>query len=82
MSALNFSASGTRWRLVVIPDGLVASEYAPPLPGVGLLFIADDGSSRFLPLAGNVAPSIDELRAKSNQELGALAESAPAWPVK
>jgi hypothetical protein len=82
MKGLNFSANGTRWRVVILTRDMAAEQHTPPLPGTGLLFTADDGSTRFLPLELDVIPSIEELQRRTNEELGSLAERASAWPVK
>ena len=76
---LNFSREGLPWRLTVVTDDMVAKEHVPPLPGVGLLFTADDGSRRFLRYDSNALPCIEELQTKSNQELGSLAQRAATW---
>ena len=76
MNGLNFSSQGRRWRVVVITRDMAASAYVPPLPGAGLLFSSDDGSFRFISLDADAVPTIDELRSKSNQELGALVQRA------
>ena len=80
MTGLNFSFDGTRWRLALITPAMVAQPHVPPLPGVGLLFSADDGQTRFLGLEPSAVPSLDDLKAKSNQELGALVQRASEWP--
>ena len=73
---LNFSASGTRWRVVIVTPDMATREYVPRLPGPGLLFTADDGSSRFMPFDATTVPTLDELQRKTNDELGSLAVGA------
>lgn len=77
MEALNFSASGTRWRVVIVTADAATKQYVPPLPGPGLLFTGDDGSTRFMSLDASAVPTLDELRNKSNAELALLARIAP-----
>ena len=81
MTALNFSSAGTRWRVLVV-DREAASEHIPPLPSPGLLFTAADGERRFLRVAQEPLPTIEDLRHKTNEELGELALRATAWPVE
>jgi len=79
MNGLNFSARGTRWRVMIVTNHEAAKEYVPPLPGSGLLFTAADGDTRFMPLEPAAVPTIDELRGKSNEELGSLVQLAASW---
>ena len=76
MSAVNFSAHGTRWRVLPITKEDLEKEPVPPLPGTGLLFTSGDADMRFLPLDADVVPSPELLREKPVSELGALADRA------
>src|SRR5690242_2928245 len=42
MSAVNFSADGTRWRVTPITQAKAREAHVPPLPGSGLLFTSAD----------------------------------------
>ena len=76
MSAVNFSASGTRWRALPITREDLTNEHDPSLPGTGVLFTSADGDVRFLALGGDEVPSADYLRGKPTSELGALVQLA------
>ena len=76
MSAVNFSASGTRWRALPITRELLVTQQIPPLPGTGVLFTSADGEMRFLAMGGDEVPSADYLRGKPTSELGALVQLA------
>ena len=76
MSAVNFSANGTRWRAMLITGTENTGEYVPPPPGTGILFTSADGDVRFLPLEQNALPTADYLRGKSVAELGSLVQLA------
>ena len=77
MSAVNFSASGTRWRaLPITREELLTTQHVPPLPGTGVLFTSADGEMRFLALGGDEVPSADYLRGKPTSELGTLVQLA------
>ena len=76
--ALNFSASGTRWRVEPIDAEAATKQRSPVLPGPGLLFTSDDAEPRFLPLAPDAVPTIDYLRQKSGADLGAMVKLAKA----
>lgn len=84
MPALNFSANGTRWRLLIVQnrDSNEIPAELKPLPGGGLLFLTDDREARFLQLTGDVLPAMADLAKKSNAELGQLAMEAPPWPLR
>ena len=81
MNGLNFSTGGTRWRVVIISPEMAANAYVPPLPSAGLLFSADDGSFRFMSVDADAVPTLEDLRRKSNQELGSLVQLASALPA-
>lgn len=76
MTAVNFSANGTRWRALPITTEQLGTPHLPTLPGTGLLFMSADGEMRFLILAAHEVPALDVLQAKSNVELGTLVQSA------
>jgi len=76
MSAVNFSAHGTRWRVRPITAEDLTKEHVPALPGTGLLFTSADADMRFLPLDAAVVPSPELLREKTVGELGTLAQLA------
>ena len=80
MSAVNFSASGTRWRAFPITQEDLTKEHVPSLPGTGVLFTSADGDMRFLALGGDEVPSADYLRGKPTSELGALVQLAKPLP--
>lgn len=76
MSAINFSASGTRWRALPITGDDVSQELVPALPGTGVLFTSADGEMRFLAFATDDVPSVDWLRGKPVTELARLVQLA------
>jgi hypothetical protein len=76
ITAVNFSAKGTRWRAIPIARQELTKEYVPPLPGTGLLFTSADGDIRFLALEIDAVPTIDYLRTKPVNELGTLVDLA------
>jgi hypothetical protein len=76
MTAVNFSASGTRWRAQPITRDDLTREHVPALPGTGLLFTSAEGDMRFLALDGDAVPTPEFLRGKPISELGRLVELA------
>jgi hypothetical protein len=76
MSAVNFSASGTRWRVVAITQEKASEAHVPRVPGCGLLFTSADAEMRFLPLAPDALPPEDELQRTPVSELASLVQQA------
>lgn len=76
MSAVNFSANGTRWRAMAITTEQLGDTHPVALPGPGVLFSSADGEMRFLALDASAVPTPEALLAKSNAELGELVRSA------
>ena len=76
MDAVNFSASGTRWRAVPVTADDLTREHVPALTSTGVLFTSADGEMRFLPLDAEAVPTFEFLKTKKNAELGALVELA------
>lgn len=74
--AINFTASGTRWRAVPVSREDIETEHVPKLPGTGVLFTSAEGDMRFLSLDGESVPTVDDLRAKPMSELATLVERA------
>lgn len=76
MTAVNFSAHGSRWRVLPITNEAMTQQHTPPLPGTGLLFLSAEGEMRFLELDMAAVPALGLLQGKSNAELGSLVQSA------
>lgn len=76
MTAVNFSANGTRWRALPITREGLESEQVPALPGPGVLFTSADGEMRFLAMDDDAVPSSEFLQAKRVDELSALVQFA------
>ena len=76
MIAMNFTARGSRWRVLPILSEEFASAHLPPLSGTGLFFTSDEGEARFLVLAPNNVPSPESLRRKPVGELANLVHLA------
>jgi hypothetical protein len=76
MTAVNFSANGTRWRAMPITTEQLGAVHPVTLPGPGVLFSSADGEMRFLALDASSVPASDALLDKTNDELGALVRSA------
>jgi|GraSoiStandDraft_57_1057295.scaffolds.fasta_scaffold382052_3 hypothetical protein len=76
MSAVNFSASGTRWRVMLITPEKASEAHVPRLPGPGLLFTSTDAEMRFLSVTPDSLPSEDELEHKPISELAGLVQQA------
>lgn len=74
MTAVNFSAHGTRWRALPVTTDTLNT--VPVVPGPGLLFTSAEGEIRFLALDSGAVPALAELQATSNVELGNLVQSA------
>jgi hypothetical protein len=74
--AVNFSACGTRWRVLPIDSEAATKQHVPRLPGPGLLFTSADAEMRFLALAPDAVPSDDFLAKKSIAELAAMVDLA------
>lgn len=77
MTAINFSAHGTRWRAVSVSPETPNS--TPLVPGPGLLFTSADGEIRFLPF-DSAETALGELQAKTTAELGTLVQRASPLP--
>jgi len=76
MSAVNFSAGGTRWRVTPITQAKAREAHALPLPGSGLLFTSADADTRFLSLTPDLLPTEDELKQRPISELASLVQQA------
>jgi hypothetical protein len=76
MASANFTAQGTRWRVVPINSVAETRDHVPPLPGPGLLFTSPDAETRFLLLDSETVSSAEYLEAKSVAELSALVRLA------
>lgn len=76
MSAVNFSANGTRWRAMPITAEQLGEKQPVALPGPGVLFSSADGEMRFLALDAAAVPTPEALLAKTMAELGELVRSA------
>lgn len=72
MSAVNFSANGTRWRVLPIDEVEARKPREPALPGTGLLFTSNEADVRFLTLAPDAVPTSEYLQKKSVAELAAM----------
>ena len=73
MTAINFSAHGTRWRAVPVTRETL--NVVSVVPGPGLLFTSADGEIRFLPFDSAEA-ALGELQSKTTAELGNLVQRA------
>jgi hypothetical protein len=78
MSAVNFSAGGTRWRVTLITPAKANEAHVPPLPGSGLLFTSADAEMRFLSFSPDLLPSEHEFEQKPISELANLVQQAKA----
>ena len=76
MDAVNFSASGTRWRAVPITSDDLTREHVPAVTSPGVLFTSSDGEMRFLPLDAEAVPTFEFLKTKQNEYLGTLVQLA------
>ena len=74
--ASNFTATGTRWRVLPIDNETAMRQHVPPLPGPGLLFTSADAEMRLLSLTPDAVPTEDHLSEKSVAELAAIAKMA------
>jgi hypothetical protein len=80
MSAINFSAQGSRWRVLPITSDALTTLHVPPLPGTGLLFLNSDGDMRFLAFPPEAVPTAEHLQRTPIAELGSLVQSAQPLP--
>ena len=76
MTAVNFSANGTRWRVTPITTDIASKAHVPSLPGPGLLFTSTEAVMRFLALEPDSVPTIDSLQHTPVGDLAALVDVA------
>jgi hypothetical protein len=81
MSALNFSANGTRWSVTILVGVSQANDAAgvPRPEQSGLFFRSADGDLRFLARSPEDLPTWEELGRLSNAQLGDLASRGAEW---
>ncbi len=80
MSALNFTAYGTRWRVTVLDGEGEVAQGAVATVRRGLLFVSADGERRFLEYTTPPIPSWAELQAMSSHQLENLVRRAGDQP--